>query len=236
MKTLFTSLFFLIVIGLSAQNTGRVIIHNSVNQEFVASLNGVRLSNEPVYSITYDFLDQQRYNLNLYFANSPVPLQFTLNNRQGYETVYVLMLDQFNNYQLMQQSQTLLSQCQPSNPNYPNYPNNPNTNYPNYPNPVGNTPVSMINDRDYRQMVDVLKRESMDATRLDMAKTFLKDVSISSSQVAGIVRVFSFETAKVDFAKFAYAYTTDKQNYYKVYDSFTFSSSKNEISEFIKKQ
>ena len=40
----------------------------------------------------------------------------------------------------------------------------------------------------------------------------------------------------MDFAKFAYSKTTDKQNYYKVYSSFNFPSSKEELAEFIKKQ
>jgi len=45
--------------------------------------------------------------------------------------------------------------------------------------------------------------------------------------------LFSFEATRLDFAKFAYKYTYDISNYYKLNDAFTFESSIEELNNFI---
>ena len=47
------------------------------------------------------------------------------------------------------------------------------------------------------------------------------------------MRLFNFEASKLDFAKFAYKYTYDQKNYYKVNDAFEFESSISELTTFI---
>jgi hypothetical protein len=45
--------------------------------------------------------------------------------------------------------------------------------------------------------------------------------------------MLSFESTRLDFAKFAYTYTLDKENYYMVNNAFSFSSSVAELNNFI---
>jgi hypothetical protein len=45
--------------------------------------------------------------------------------------------------------------------------------------------------------------------------------------------LFSFESTRLDFAKFAYAYTLDLRNYYKLNDAFTFESSIDDLDKYI---
>jgi len=51
--------------------------------------------------------------------------------------------------------------------------------------------------------------------------------------VMKICNLFSFEESKLTFAKHAYSRTTDKKNYFKVNDVFSFDSSKEELNNFI---
>jgi hypothetical protein len=45
--------------------------------------------------------------------------------------------------------------------------------------------------------------------------------------------LFTFENNRLDFAKFAYAYTFDTGNYYLVNDAFTFETSIDELNAYI---
>ncbi len=44
---------------------------------------------------------------------------------------------------------------------------------------------------------------------------------------------FTYEDNKLEFAKLAYKNCTDKDDYYRVNESFTYSSSKSELNEYI---
>jgi len=69
--------------------------------------------------------------------------------------------------------------------------------------------------------------------KMTLAKQVLRANCVSTDQVIGIMSLFSFEDNKVEFAKAAYDKTTDKGNYYKVNDAFTYSSSIDELNEFL---
>lgn len=99
------------------------------------------------------------------------------------------------------------------------------------------------NDRGYGQLMssasfnDVLRtmqRESFDNTRLSIAKQVADRNSLSSSQVREMVRTLSFENSKIEFAKYAYRGTVDKNNYYIVNDAFSFSNSRDELANYIR--
>jgi hypothetical protein len=57
---------------------------------------------------------------------------------------------------------------------------------------------------------------------------------MSADQIGGIMMEFSYESSKVDFAKFAYPYCIDQQNYYQVNSAFSYSSSIQELEKFLK--
>jgi hypothetical protein len=68
---------------------------------------------------------------------------------------------------------------------------------------------------------------------MNVAKTFLKNKCVSVSQIKDIMALFSFEGDKLEFAKAAYDRCSDKENYYQVSDAFSFSSSNDELTDFI---
>ena len=70
-------------------------------------------------------------------------------------------------------------------------------------------------------------------TRLSMARQLLSGNCMSAVQVAAICGVFNFEESRLDFAKYAYNYCVDPQNYFEVSRAFTFESSKTELNNYI---
>ncbi len=78
-----------------------------------------------------------------------------------------------------------------------------------------------------------IKKQSFDTERLKIAKNAVAQGSMLSSEIAEITKLFSFESSRLEFAKFAYTYTIDKKNYVIVQDAFQFSSSTSELQDYI---
>jgi hypothetical protein len=92
-----------------------------------------------------------------------------------------------------------------------------------------------MNDAEFNGIVNMLKKESIESNRLDLAKNFLKGKPLSTAQVVSTVRTLNIERNKTDLAKHLYAQTVDRQNYFNVMTLLNISSSKRELSEYISK-
>lgn len=90
-----------------------------------------------------------------------------------------------------------------------------------------------MNSADFAAALKTISNSSFDETRLTTAKSIASKNCLSSDQVVKICNLFSFEESKLVFAKHAYKFTTDKKNYFKVNDVFSFSGSKEELSKFV---
>ncbi|MEZ5015156.1 MAG: DUF4476 domain-containing protein [Chitinophagales bacterium] len=99
-----------------------------------------------------------------------------------------------------------------------------------YANTEGCVPVGQ---NDYNSMKWSISSKSFEDSKLSMAKQITASNCVSAEQVRDIMLLFDFEETRLDFAKFAYAYTADKNNYYKVNDAFTFESSIDALTEYI---
>lgn len=86
---------------------------------------------------------------------------------------------------------------------------------------------------DFLSAKQTIKAASFDDTKLETAKTIASTNCLSTDQVMEVCRLFSFEDSKLQFAKYAYAKTFDKSNYFKVGTIFTFDGSKTELNKFI---
>jgi hypothetical protein len=109
-----------------------------------------------------------------------------------------------------------------------------NTNVTN--NDQKNKCTLPVSSSEFEKMTSSIKAQSFEETQLKIAKQALKSNCLSSSQIKGICKLFSFEESKLDFAIFAYKYCTDKNNYYTINDIFTFSSSVDSLNDAIEKQ
>ncbi len=93
-----------------------------------------------------------------------------------------------------------------------------------------------LSENDFNDFKSKVRKETFSTTRLEVAKVLLpKYKCISSKQVKGIIGLLVLEEDKLEFAKFAYSFTNDKQNYTIIKDLFRSQQHKDEIIEIMKK-
>ena len=109
-------------------------------------------------------------------------------------------------------------------------PETPNVRPPMPPGP----PSAGMSHRDYEEACQMITNESFDNSKLTLAKQIVSANPMTASQITNICKLFSFESNKLDFAKFAYGYCVDPNKYYLVNEAFSYDSSKRELNEFIK--
>lgn len=85
----------------------------------------------------------------------------------------------------------------------------------------------------YAALRQSVSRASFDSDKLLIATQFARTNGILSSEVADLMKLMSFESTRLEFAKNAYTYCIDKENYFLVNESFTFSSSIRQLHSFI---
>mgnify|MGYP001943254686 CR=1 FL=1 len=74
---------------------------------------------------------------------------------------------------------------------------------------------------------------TFDSDQIRVAKQIISRNGASSHQVAEIMRVLSFESSRLEIAKFGWEFVGDPENYYIVNDVFWFSSSIRELDRYI---
>jgi hypothetical protein len=90
-----------------------------------------------------------------------------------------------------------------------------------------------MNPQDYEYAYKMITDESFDSSRLELAKQIVSTNPMSVNQITGICKLFSFESNKLDFAKFAYRHCTDRNRYFMVNEVFNFESSKRELRDYM---
>jgi hypothetical protein len=91
-------------------------------------------------------------------------------------------------------------------------------------------PMSM---EEFTQAKSSIDSKSFSDSKMQVAKQVAKSNCLLSSQVKDIMGLFSFETDKLEFAKFAYDYTYDLGNYYQVNDAFSFEGSIDDLEQYL---
>ena len=91
-----------------------------------------------------------------------------------------------------------------------------------------------MSSSDFNRAKQTLRNEMFENTRVDLAKQVINSNYFTSQQVKELLQLFTFENNKLDLAKYAYAFTVDKNNYYLVSDQLTFSGNKDELARNIR--
>jgi hypothetical protein len=105
---------------------------------------------------------------------------------------------------------------------------------PGYNGPIG-CPYP-ISDLDFADVKRSIASKSFEDSKLTVAKEVTSANCLFAREVKEIMLLFSFEDTRLSFAKFAYQYTFDKGNYYKVNDAFQFESSIDELRQYLQKE
>lgn len=95
---------------------------------------------------------------------------------------------------------------------------------------------SGISNDEFINLKERLRKEFMDDDRLTKAKKLFNERCISAAQVRDITLMFMMDDAKLDFAKFAYGRTTDRINFSKVNEAFSFTSTKKQLTQYVNEQ
>lgn len=93
--------------------------------------------------------------------------------------------------------------------------------------------VYPMSSSDFAAAKKSISGQSFEDGKLKVAKQVLNTNCMSCAQVKEIMALFSFEENKLEWAKFAYGKTTDPNNYYQLNDGFSFSTSVDELNEYI---
>ncbi len=98
------------------------------------------------------------------------------------------------------------------------------------PAPVTPQPMCMS---EFNQLKQTIDHAGFESTRLSIFKQALPYNYFTSAQVRDLMDMFWFESTKLEMAKLAYPKTIDQNNYYIVNNGFSFSSSVNELGEYV---
>lgn len=96
--------------------------------------------------------------------------------------------------------------------------------------PPGIDPVS------FEALRQTISSSAFESTRIQIARQAIRQYgSISVMQVREILEQLSFESSRLEIARFAYPYTFDRDQYFRLYDAFSFESSVNELIRFMER-
>ena len=89
---------------------------------------------------------------------------------------------------------------------------------------------------DVNAIKSAVEAEDFSDDKIMIAKQALNGKCMSVQNIITISESFDFEDKKLEFAKYAYDYTYDLDNFYQVNKIFDFSSSKEELNEYVSKR
>ncbi len=102
---------------------------------------------------------------------------------------------------------------------------------PGYNGPIG-CPMPMA-PADFSAARQSILQKNFNDSKLTMAKQITSSNCLTADQVRDLTMTLDFEESKLDYAKFAYDYTFDIGNYFKVNDAFDFEMSIEELNMYI---
>tara|TARA_B110000285_G_scaffold158235_1_gene176546 strand:- start:130 stop:966 length:837 start_codon:yes stop_codon:yes gene_type:complete len=89
---------------------------------------------------------------------------------------------------------------------------------------------------DVNAIKNAVEKEDFSDKKIMIAKQALKGKCMSVQNIITITESLYFEDEKLEFAKFAYDYTYDVDNFHQLNKIFDFTSSKEELNEYLSKK
>ena len=85
----------------------------------------------------------------------------------------------------------------------------------------------------FEQFKQAVTKATFDDDKSLVVKQVANNNLFTSVQVKEIVQLFTFESGKLDIAKFLYKYTIDKGSYFIVNDAFTFNRTREDLMKYM---
>jgi hypothetical protein len=99
---------------------------------------------------------------------------------------------------------------------------------------IGYYDYNIMTNRDFSEFKQLIADRPFESTKMDMTKSVADINYFSTDQVKEMLSWFSFESSKLELAKYVFKNTVDRNNYYKLFKSFDFESSVTDLADYIK--
>jgi hypothetical protein len=202
-----------VFIRVAKQGMHNALVHDQMQTN---STNIFRFFDLPGGVLTIQIVDQQT---GLFVYNSSINL---LSNQH-----IAVEIDLNGNFVIVQ-NRTIL----PSNWFDLSYSNGSNTTFSTISNSQGQNGESDLIA--FNLFLLALEEEGFDSKKLIKAKNYVDKTAISAQQVNTIAKQFSFDSNRLDWAKYAYQNCSDKANYFLLEKTFDFHSNYLDLEKYMK--
>ncbi|MCG9909900.1 MAG: DUF4476 domain-containing protein [Flavobacteriales bacterium] len=110
---------------------------------------------------------------------------------------------------------------------------NNNNNQWNNNNNQWNNQMMGMDQNTFNMFKETVRKQSFDSNKVPMIKNQARTANFTSAQVAELLGLMSFDSYKLDVAKFCYDFVIDKQNYFVTFGQFQFDSYSRDLSNYI---
>lgn len=117
-----------------------------------------------------------------------------------------------------------------------------NTTYNNqvYSNNSGNSPkynaTNLLQPEQMRAFKSIVNSKVSDSDKLRLMEQYLDDKTLTTNQVSRMMNWLSFESSKLDIAKYCFIKVKDPENYPKLTNKLSMQSSKSDLEDFLYKK
>lgn len=233
---------------LSSQNN--LIVFTSTGEPFYLVINGSRYNDKPQTNVKAEGVLPSVVQAKVIFENKKpdfdmkiyltwegrdtTGMEFTYSvtkKRKKYKMKFISCTKLVNSTYI-QQNDTVKS-FTPLKLNMPNIKLNSNSNETT---PNVSVPCTELSDADFETVKRSLDTKLLEEARLIITKEIANKNCLTSMQIQQLMRLMSYETSKLELAKFAYKNCTDKNNYYKVNDAFGYEKTISDLEAYLKTQ
>lgn len=264
MKKIFTLALLVITYSVSAQtNAGKMSITNLSNQRIVVEVDGKKFTDRinnndnivlvpslptgyhqvKVYTLPMDRNNNTAMGIRkqtlIFQKNVNIRAQYHVDiviNRFGKVLFDELSMNDRNYVDIDNDNWYNNPYDDRNNPRGPRDPHDPRNN-PRDPNPRDNDygyNNRVMNAQSFAAFRDVVVKERFDNSRVTIARQVIDQNFFTADQVKQLLQIFTTDSYKLDLAKYAYKNTVNKQDYFMLYEVFTFSSSKEDLANYIR--
>jgi hypothetical protein len=92
---------------------------------------------------------------------------------------------------------------------------------------------AVMTERAFRQAMASMQHERFDSDKIKLAKLLVSRNNMTTAQIKAMAQLMSFDSSKLEFSKYAYTACVDRQNYYQIGRIFSFSSSREELYDYL---
>jgi hypothetical protein len=96
------------------------------------------------------------------------------------------------------------------------------------------TGCTPMDEDDFQEVLEATDEPIGEAEKMQVGKSVFDDVCLSTNQVLKVVDLFIDENKKLEFAKFAFSRTSDKDKYFRINKAFISDQRVAELSNFVK--